>query len=41
VTFLEEVRKALTEMAYVEREPGVWIKPIGYQAFVFNESDMV
>lgn len=32
------IREALLSMGYREEKPGVWLKPIGFQLFVFKES---
>lgn len=33
-----QIRASLTSMCYSEQRPGVWMKPAGWQLFVFIES---
>jgi len=32
------IRDALVAMGYRERAPGIWLKPIGFQAFGYSEN---
>jgi hypothetical protein len=32
-----DIRLALLQMAYVERKPGLWVKPVGYHLFAYVE----
>lgn len=34
---LQSIRLALLAMAYLERKPGHWLKPFGYQILTYHE----
>lgn len=34
---LQSIRLAVLSMGYLERKPGHWLKPIGYQIFTYHE----